>query len=271
MIRLTAAALVCIVMASTGAWAVEIRSGGSVVFGNQQPLTQDVVAAGSDVSVRPVVQGNVTIAGQTVAVSGPVRDSIFAAGRSVTVTGKAGNDVRLAGKEVSLAAPVGNAAYLAGSTVRVLESASIGSDLLAAGKDIRVVGSVGGDARLAGDKIVIGGPINGNVYARGNQISLLAGARINGNFFYESPNAATISPGAVVKGKTVRSIPPQERMVHVLVGAGLVAALACRGHTVWSCLPGAVSRKDTGCRGYGPRFVWGLSVGRSACADCFSP
>lgn len=202
-------------IATTGitcrAWAVNLRTGQSIIFDRDETVTEDILAAGNRIEVMSAVRGDVTAAGRSVSVSGSVTDSVLLAGENVSATGRIGNDAWMAGSRVILGGPVSDNAYLAGSTVELSSAARVESDLLAAGNQVNVLGDVGGSARIAGNNVVIGGTINEDVYVRANRLRLLDGAVIRGDLHYTSANEAQIAPGAGVRGETVRSLPERER------------------------------------------------------------
>ena len=206
-------ALVCaLVLLSTCSYAVELKSGNSVDYPKGSAVTDDILAAGNQVSVDPEVKGDVTAVGQDISISGSIKDSVTIAGNSVTVSGPVGNDVWMAGQSVTLAAPVTDNAFLAGSSVKLTDRASVGTDLLAAGNNLTLMGNVGRNMRVAGNDITIGGTVRGNVYAHSNNtIRIIDGAVINGNLFYESPQKASIAPGAKILGRTEHSLPAKEK------------------------------------------------------------
>lgn len=210
-------ALICSLVATLPSCVlgVNLRAGDSVVYPKKTVVEDDILAAGNQVIVEPEVKGDITAAGNTVRVAGPVKDSVLLAGQNVTASGSIGNDAWIAGNSVTLNASVADNAYLAGSNVTLAADADVGTDLLAAGNDIAIMGDVSRHLRAAGTTITIAGTIGGNVYANADAIRLLDGAVIEGDFYYESPAPAFIAPGAKIRGKTVHSLPAEEKLTFI--------------------------------------------------------
>lgn len=208
---------VCLVLslaltaASAGTWAVDIKSGDSVVLGKGEVVKDDVLAGAGQVSIASPVEGDVIAAGQSVSVAGRVKDSTMLAGGTVTLSGPVGNDSFLAGQTVVVSSKVEDNAYLAGSSVVLSEDGSVGKDLLAAGGVVKLMGKVGRHVRATAGQLTIGGEVGGDVFAQAGSLRLVKDAVIRGNLFYESANKAMIDPGARVMGKTVQRIPVREK------------------------------------------------------------
>lgn len=202
-------ALLCAFAATmTGAaQAAMLRSGNVVDLTGEQPVEEDVLAAGNQVVIDRPVSGDVTAVGQSVVVRGAVEDSVILAGSNVRVDGAVGNDARLAGGTVSLNSSVADNAYLAGGTVSVPDEGSVANDLFVAGGQLNLLGDVGGNVRAAGSDISIGGTVGGNVYARADRVRIPSTAVIRGDLRYTSPNEAQIEPGAQILGETARTEP----------------------------------------------------------------
>ena len=198
---------------SSCAFAVDLQAGALILYPEKEVVRDDILAAGQQVTIEPKVEGDVTAAGQSVIVSGPVKDSILLLGQTVVASGGVGNDAWMAGNTVKLDGSVTDNAYLAGSTVIVSSGASIGTDLLAAGAVVNIMGDVGRNARVAGNTVTVAGTIGGSLYVQSDGlVSVMDGAVIKGNFYYESPLPAQISNGAKILGDIKHSIPKKEKV-----------------------------------------------------------
>jgi hypothetical protein len=193
----------------------------------QDPVAEDIYAAGGTVDVLARVDGDVVVAGGRVVVGESVTGDVMAAGGSVSVLADIGDDARLAGGDVSLGGSVGDDAIAAGGNVTLTPNGSVTGRAWFSGGRIDVAGAVGRELKAAGGRIVISGRVRGDVELRGGSIAILDGAIIDGDLVYSSPREAEIASGAKIRG-TVRHEPverPVMRIVAALAGAGVVVLL----------------------------------------------
>lgn len=148
--------------------------------------TEDLYAAGGNVTVMKPVIGDLTLAGSTVTIS-----------PSVTIS----SDLNVAGGQLWLDGQVADDARIAGGTVTL--NGEVGDDVLMAGGTVFVTGPVRGDIYVAGGTVVLGGVVEGKVVASGGEVILEEGADVKGNFEYSSENPATIASGAKIGGNTI--------------------------------------------------------------------
>ena len=76
------ALLVGLITAST-AWAVETRSGDSVVIGPDEVVDDDLYVTANNVVIDGTIRGDLVAFGQSITVDGTVEGDLIAAGRSV--------------------------------------------------------------------------------------------------------------------------------------------------------------------------------------------
>src|SRR5215217_5006960 len=122
------ALLVGLITAST-AWAVETRSGDSVVIGPDEVVDDDLYVTANNVVIDGTIRGDLVAFGQNITVDGTVEGDLIAAGRSVEIRGMVEDDARIAGQTLLLG-----------------EDAEVEDDLIAAGFSLQNVpdSAVGG-------------------------------------------------------------------------------------------------------------------------------
>ncbi len=147
--------------------------------------TEDLYAAGTNVTMMKPVLGDLFLAGNSVTIN-----------PGATVAG----DLNVAGGQLWLNGPVGDDARLAGGSVAF--NGKTGDDLLAVGGTVFITGEVKGDIYAAGSTVTIGGIVGGNVVARGGEVILTETADIKGDLGYTSETPATIDSGAQIGGYT---------------------------------------------------------------------
>ncbi|MGC8861745.1 MAG: hypothetical protein ACP5R5_03105 [Armatimonadota bacterium] len=206
-----AAVCAALLLVAGAAGAVELRFGDSVAIPASDKSSEDILAAGRTISIKPHVPGDVTAFGQRVSVTRGVGGSVLLVGQKVDLTGPVGNDAWLAGQDVTMNSRIADNACAAGSTVVLGKNASTGRDLLVAGGEVYIQGRVGRTLRAAAAELVIAGTVEGDVCARAGTVTLLDTAVIKGNLFYESPNRLRQYPGAKLMGRVEHKLPPREK------------------------------------------------------------
>lgn len=203
-------------------------SGSDVIVAT--PVSGDLLAAGGRIIVERQVGADAAIAGGSVAVRAPVRQ-----------------DLRVAAGDATIGANVGGELVAAGGKVRVVDSAAIEGSAWLAGANVAMSGNVAKGAKIVGNKIAISGQIDGDTHLYGQDISLLAGTRINGNLFYASPNSLFQDPSVQVLGTVRRVHMPDDlernhRGVRILSGVHFVFVLSmmATGVLLYLLLPNAV-------------------------------
>ena len=162
---LGAAALILAALAGA-AEAAEFRAGDRVVVAEDEVLSDDLYATGSEVEILGVVEGDVVAAGATVTVSGEVTGDLIAAASTVRVEGRVGDDARLSGGLVRVDGAVVGDLVASGASLELGEGASVGGDLAVAAGQTLVAGTVAGDARLGAGAAELRGTVEGATHAR---------------------------------------------------------------------------------------------------------
>jgi cytoskeletal protein CcmA (bactofilin family) len=198
--RLWPAALL-LVFSVSPVGATVLRSGQNVVIGAGEVIDDDLVAAGTTITVAGAVHGDVIVAGQTVEISGPVEGSVFAVGQRVTVSGDTVGSVRAAGGNVSISGRVGRNADLAGQTLDVQRTARIGKDLHAAGNGVALAGRVDRGAWVAATTARVTGAVGQTLWFEGHQAELASGAVVGGDLIARSDVRPQLASGATVRGQ----------------------------------------------------------------------
>jgi len=197
-----AAACIVLLVTAVTAGAFDLRAGPSVLVPRNATVSDDLAAAGGDVSVYGKVNGSVLAAGRDLTISGAVSGFIGAAGNTVNLSGAQGV-VTAAGRHVAARSLSARNLALAGTRVEVDDLSRVARDVVAAGTSVTVRGTIGRDLRMAGSDLAVGARVSGNVYASGTNVSVLPGGVIRGDLVYESPNRAKIAGGATVLGRLI--------------------------------------------------------------------
>src|ERR671910_2309946 len=220
------ALLVGLITAST-AWAVETRSGDSVVIGPDEVLEDDLYVTANNVVIDGTIRGDLVAFGQSITVDGTVEGDLIAAGRSVEIRGMVEDDARIAGQTLLLGegAEVGDDLIAAGFSLQNVPDSAVGGTLLYAGYQALLQGIVGEDVNAAANGLELGGEVGANVDAEVDGedggpppflfapqadlptvdpgLTLTDSATVGGDLTYESSTEARIDPQAQIEGEVI--------------------------------------------------------------------
>jgi cytoskeletal protein CcmA (bactofilin family) len=220
------ALLVGLITAST-AWAVETRSGDSVVIGPDEVIDDDLYVTANNVVIDGTIRGDLVAFGQSITVDGTVEDDLIAAGRSVEIGGMVEDDARIAGQTLLLGegARVDDDLIAAGFSLQNEADSAVGGTLLYAGYQALLQGTVDEDVSVAANGLELGGEVGANVDAEVDGedggpppflfaqqatapavdpgLTLTDSAVVGGNLTYESSTEARIDPGAQIEGDVI--------------------------------------------------------------------
>src|SRR5215208_1968228 len=229
------ALLVGLITAST-AWAVETRSGDSVVIGPDEVVDDDLYVTANNVVIDGTIRGDLVAFGQTITVDGTVEGDLIAAGRSVEIRGTVEDDARIAGQTLLLGegAEVEDDLIAAGFSLQNMPDSAVGGTLLYAGYQALLQGTVDEDASVAANGLELGGEVGANVDAEvdgedggpppflfaqqaaapavDSGLTLTDSAVVGGDLTYESSTEARIDPGAQIEGQVIGEKRPAEEV-----------------------------------------------------------
>jgi cytoskeletal protein CcmA (bactofilin family) len=211
------------------AFAMQRRSGDSVVIASDEVVDDDLYVVARSVSIEGVVRGDVVTAAREVELLGVVEGDLVAVGEKVVVEGRVGDDLRAAGAVVELAPSGSVAGDVVAAAGAFQTKASIGGDSAIGAAQAHLGGRVGGAVRAAAGAIRIDGEIVGDVDADvGGEpatwswpgtpaldpvpagLTLGPSAHVGGDLRYRAPREAALDPLARA-GRTVAHTPVEVR------------------------------------------------------------
>ena len=210
---ITAASIVALIFFVSSAAAQErARERGSdrhATVPAAQIINGDYFAVGDTVEISGTINGDLYASGGQVIIDGRVNGDVLVAGGRVNLSGTVSQDVRAAGGQVTIAGNLGRNLTVAGGNVEIASSAQVRGGVVAAGGSVELAAPVGGAAKVAAGTLIIANRIAGDVEAAVGTLRIASRAEIGGNVNYWSGREASVSEGARINGKIVRSVPPE--------------------------------------------------------------
>jgi hypothetical protein len=199
------------------------------------PATQvhrgDLFAVGRSVEISGVVEGDLYVIGGQVIVDGVVHGDVLALGGSVVISGKVGRSCRVIGAQVFISGSVGHNVSVVSGNLQLLGTASIGGSLAAASAIVDTAAEIHSKVALVAANARVSSSIAQDLEGYVGKLRLTSKAVIGGDLNYHSSTAASIDPGATIRGEVIFHPSFMNKMVNatwlhrLLLGSQVVATL----------------------------------------------
>ena len=163
-----------------------------------------IVVSAESVRIDGVVDGDLFVFAERLIVRGEIRGNLFAGVRNIELAGKLGGSMYAVARRVNVDGQVTRNIVTASDQYILDDDGRIGGDAFHFGDSVTVQGSVARDLYGIGDWVELGGTVGRNLDTFGDRTTLLAGARVGGDFRARLPRGkqAQIAPAAQVAGET---------------------------------------------------------------------
>ncbi len=213
--------LVMFLLPVTTVAAADLQQGEQCTIGPEQVVEGNLHAVCQSLVVDGIVRGDVVALTGSAVIRGTVEGDITAIAGQVTVEGAVGGDIRAVAGRLTLgpgARLLGDQADIAGIGLSAELLGAVPGDVLFLGYQGILGGAVGGSVQFNGVALTLNGQVEGSadihvespatalrppdIPALGlsfirQGLSLGQGAVVRGNLRYESPQQASIEPGAI--------------------------------------------------------------------------
>ena len=216
-----------LLVAADAPQALRTASGSFFLIRDGEVVEESLYVAASVVRIAGTIQGDLVVLAQDhLEVSGRVEGDIIGFATTAAITGVVTGSVRLVGVDLDIGGEVGRDVVGVGRDVYL--GGSVGVDTLVWSRSLIAGGEVRHDmgGRTFG-RTIIGGTVGRDVEMTVGRMVVLDGAHVGEDLGYRSARYATIDPGAVVEGTTVRRLPltPDFRFRAAALMYGFIAFL----------------------------------------------
>jgi len=173
----------------------------NVIIGQDEIVDHDLYVGGNTVIISGTINGDVFAGANSLIVDGVVNGDLLAGANTITVSGKVADDIRAGGNTISLNGVIGKNVTIFGNILTISSGAQIGGSVLAGGQVVSLGAPVTKDAIVYAQQVDFTSSIGRNFKGVFQTASFNEGAKILGNFDYQSPQEMTIKEG-VVGGET---------------------------------------------------------------------
>ncbi len=197
------------VMGAPEAAAFELRHDEDrVVIAAGDTFSQTLIVKAEDVRIEGTIDGDLIVLAEHVRVTGAVTGSVLAVADRVDVLGRVGGTLYVAGGIVRVEGEVAGPLYGISEDMTLDESSSVAGDAATLGERVRVEGRIGRDLFFGGDSLEVRGRVERDLKVRGEEVSLLDGAHVVGDFDVQLPSGheAEVAAGATIGGERLDGV-----------------------------------------------------------------
>jgi hypothetical protein len=142
------------------------------------------------------IEGDLFFFGQSVEISGHIKgDAIIFAG-STRINGQIDGNIRSVTNNLTITGTVGKNVLTFNEVVNLDSAGKVGGSMTAFAESTGVDGHLGRDLAVFGDQTIISGSIDGEIRARGRNMSIGSSAQVGGPIHYTGDNPANVASGA---------------------------------------------------------------------------
>lgn len=169
-----------------------------------QTVDDTLLMHGDSILLDGVVTGNVVAFGKRAIVKGTVKGDLIFFGQTLDVEGTVGGNVLSFCQWATIRGHVAGSSVTFAQSVELASAGRVDADAIALGSQISLDGNVGRDAVTAGAFSDVRGNIGRNLTSYGDHVTLLAPARVGGNFsaYVKRQSGVHIDPGTTIMGKS---------------------------------------------------------------------
>jgi cytoskeletal protein CcmA (bactofilin family) len=208
---------------ATPVLALDARTGQTVTVPAGETVEGDLYVAGSSIVIDGTVNGDVFAAGQTLTINGKVNGGVSLAGQTIILNGDVSNGARIAGQSITINSNIGRDLVVFGTDLSISSKSVINGDLMLGINNANINAFIKGNIKGGGTDITISNAVGGSVELKVNNLTLVSGAKIQGDMTYTAKKLVEIQSGASVLGTTTHKQPePRKSALPVLAGISIV-------------------------------------------------
>jgi cytoskeletal protein CcmA (bactofilin family) len=193
------------------AQAIVQKKGENVYVNSNEIIEDDLIAAGETIEINGLIKGDLFVFGQIITINGSVEGDIIGFGQQITINGNVNGNIRIFSQTIKFNNQTDKNINVCGQNIFFSEKSAIGKNLLFAGENIEINGKTNGNIYGKGEKISLGGEVNKTTNLNATSLVLQPNAIIKGDLHYIAPQKAKIQSGAQISGKTFYKISPFEK------------------------------------------------------------
>ncbi len=203
--------LLALVSAAAPSRALDLRfHEDEVAVAAGETVSETMIVNADTVRIDGVVDGDlIVVLAERLILRGEVRGNVFCSARTIEVSGKIEGNLHGIGEKVRIDGEVGGNLYSVSELVTLADDGQVKRDSTHVAAGATLDGRIGRDLFFLGDWIELRGTVDRNMETRGERVSLLDEARVDGDLdamFWQDGKEVEMAPGAAVSGEVRTSV-----------------------------------------------------------------
>lgn len=176
--------------------ATEFHKGEIYELAKDQTVKSDIFITGARARIDGNVEGDVFFFGQSIEIDGHIKGDAILFAQSARITGQIDGNIRSFANNLTITGTVQRNVLTFNETLNLDSAGKVDGSLTVFGQTVSVDGHLGRDLLAMAGETIISGTINGEVRAKGRNMSIASSAQVSGPIRYEGDNPASVSSGA---------------------------------------------------------------------------
>ena len=178
------------------ALASETRKGESVGVSSDETIKGDIFLFGERVRVDGTVEGDVFLFGNDTTVNGHVKGDVIAFAKFLQVNGQVDGNIRAFTNDLTIRGVVAKNVLNFAEVMNLESHGKIGGSLTIFMETLHLEGTLGRDILGFGKHLTLSGKVGGGIRMKGNELTIEAGAEVDGPIRYDGDREAEVAAGA---------------------------------------------------------------------------
>ncbi len=183
-------------LAAPASAATEFRKGESTEIAKGEVIKGDIFLSGARVRIDGTVEGDVFAFCQSLEVNGHVTGDVIVFAKNARINGQVDGNVRSFTNTITIGGTVGKNALSFGENISVDSSGKIAGSLTSFSESLGIDGKIGRDVLAFFGRANIAGAVAGAMKAKGEVLTISAGAQVDGPIHFDGERPPEVSPQA---------------------------------------------------------------------------
>jgi cytoskeletal protein CcmA (bactofilin family) len=180
----------------TPAAATVFHKGETYELAKDETVKSDIFVTGARARIDGTIDGDLFFFGQSIDISGHIKGDAIVFAQSVRVNGQIDGNIRSFSNNLTITGTVGKNVLTFNEVVNLDSAGKVGGSLTAFAQSVGIDGRLGRDLMVMAGEAIISGTIDGEVRAKGRNLSIGSSAQVAGPIHYEGDNPASVASGA---------------------------------------------------------------------------
>jgi cytoskeletal protein CcmA (bactofilin family) len=176
--------------------ATEYHKGETYELSRDETVKSDIFITGARARIDGTVDGDVFFFGQNINISGHVKGDAIIFAQSARINGQIDGNIRGFTNNLTITGTVAKNVLSFNEVLNLDSAGKVGGSLTAFAQSVGIDGHLGRDLMVMDDQTIISGTVDGEIRAKGENMSIASSAQVLGPIHFQGNHPATVASGA---------------------------------------------------------------------------